>query len=175
MISKRILNERGKELAFLLRHDKDYSFDSHGWRDVQDLYNNHGYTKELLEEIVRTDSKGRYEFDNEKKNIRARQGHSVNVNPDLIESVPPEILYHGTSKRFLDSILSEGIQKMSRTHVHLSKDIETAIRVGERHGAPVVLKVFSDQMSNDGVKFFLSGNGVWLTDYVDPKYIEALL
>ena len=64
---------------------------------------------------------------------------------------------------------------MSRTHVHLSKDIETAMRVGERHGAPVVLKVFSDQMSNDGVKFFLSGNGVWLTDYVDPKYIEALL
>lgn len=162
--------DRSKELAFLLRHDKEYNFDEHGWRDVSDLIKNHGYTKAELEDIVETDDKGRYEWDLTKKRIRARQGHSIPVNPDLEEKEPPEFLYHGTSSRFLDSIMREGIKKMNRTHVHLSPDKETAAKVGTRHGGTlVIIKVEAHRMFEDGKKFYLSRNGVWLTDYVDYR------
>ena len=126
--------------------------------------------EELLE-IVATNNKKRYEFNDDKTKIRARQGHSVNVNVDLRECVPPDILYHGTATRFLDSILKKGINKGTRLHVHLSPDEETAVRVGERHGSPVVLRINARQMHDDGLKFYLSNNGVWLTDFVAPNYL----
>lgn len=165
------LETKSKELAFLLRHDKSYNFDSSGYRDVSDLIKNHGYTKSELIEIVESDNKGRYEFSEDNRKIRARQGHSVSgINPDLAELLPPPILYHGTATCFLDSIFKKGIMKQSRNHVHLSAEYTTAIKVGSRHGNPIVLKIDSEQMSKDGIKFWKSANNVWLTDYVDPKY-----
>lgn len=165
--------ERGKELAYLLRHDKSYDFDRNGWRAVEDLIANHGYTMEELDEIVRTNNKRRYEFSEDRLRIRARQGHSVNVDVGLEEKVPPRTLYHGTADRFLESIMRQGLLKGTRLHVHLSENVETALAVGERHGRPAVLQIDSGIMSDDGVKFWLSNNGVWLTEYVDPKYINV--
>ena len=173
MTADKNLFHRGKQLAFLLRHDKSYPFDAHGYREVDDLIRNHGYTMEELLDIVATNNKKRYEFNDDKTKIRARQGHSVNVDVDLRECVPPDILFHGTATRYLDSILKTGINKGTRLHVHLSPDEETAVRVGERHGFPVVLRVKARQMHDEGHKFYLSNNGVWLTDFVAPEYLTT--
>lgn len=127
-----------------------------------------------MEEIVRTDNKQRYSFNEDKTLIRANQGHSVSVDVELKEKEPPEFLYHGTADRFLKSIMTEGLKPMSRLYVHLSKDIETANKVGKRHGNPAILKVNSGQMNQDGIKFYLSENGVWLTSKVDVKYLEEM-
>lgn len=128
----------------------------------------------MLEEIVRTDNKQRYRFNEDKTLIRANQGHSITVDVELEEQEPPEFLYHGTAERFLKSIMEEGLKPMSRLYVHLSKDQETAEKVGKRHGKPVVLKVHSGQMNRDGCSFYLSENSVWLTKRVDVKYIERI-
>jgi putative RNA 2'-phosphotransferase len=159
------------ELAFLLRHDKNYKFDEHGWREVDDLLKNHGYTLDMLEDIVENNEKKRYEFSEDKRLIRARQGHSINVDVELEECIPPEFLFHGTSEDVIDKILEEGIKKQSRLYVHLSDEPGIAKKVGDRHGKSAVLVVESGKMSKDGIKFYLSRNNVWLTDYVDPKYI----
>ena len=163
-------------LAFLLRHDKDYKFDSSGWREVSDLVKNHGYTKSELEKIVASDSKGRYEFDLTKNRIRACQGHSISgITSSITQATPPSILYHGTCSRFIDSILSEGIQKRSRNHVHLSTEKDTAINVGSRHGDSIVVIIIDvEKMLGDGIKFYKSSNGVWLVDEVLPKYFSRV-
>ena len=166
------LIRRGKKLSFLLRHDNSYPFDAHGWREVSELMTNHGYTMEELTEIVVTNNKQRYEFSEDKSRIRARQGHSVHVDVELEEVLPPDTLYHGTAKSFLDSIMEGGIVKGNRLYVHLSGTEETAINVGKRHGEPVVLVIDAKKMVEDGYRFFLSRNGVRLTDYIDPKYIK---
>ena len=106
--------------------------------------------------------------------IRANQGHSIPVDVELEEQEPPEVLYHGTALRFLESIQKQGLLPMSRLYVHLSGDVETAQAVGKRHGRPVVLKVHSGDMHRDGHKFFRSQNGVWLAKKVDVGYFEQL-
>lgn len=168
------LIKRGKKLSYLLRHDKSYPFDEHGWREVSDLVTNHGFTLEELREIVATNNKQRYEFSEDMTCIRARQGHSIQVDVELAEATPPDILYHGTAKAFVESIMSQGIQKGKRLYVHLSTTIDMATKVGERHGEPVVLAIDAKRMHEDGIKFFLSRNGVWLTDFVDAKYIIGI-
>lgn len=165
------LISKGKKLSYLLRHDTEYRFDKHGWREVKDLIRNHNYTFEELEEIVETNDKQRYEFNESKTKIRARQGHSIDVDVELTETIPPPILFHGTATRFLPSIYKNGINKGSRKFVHLSQDEETAVKVGQRHGNPYVIQINAKQMAEDGIKFYLSNNNVWLTDFVDIKYL----
>ena len=169
------LIRKGKELSFLLRHDTEYRFDEHGYREVQDLVQNHGFTKDEIVELVETNDKQRYEFNDDKSKIRARQGHSVNINVDLKETLPPDVLFHGTATRFLPSIKEKGILKMSRNYVQLSENFDIAMEVGKRHGKPVVLAVDTKTMREDGVKFYLSNNNVWLTEFVDSKYIPVIL
>ena len=164
-----------QHLAFLLRHDKNAFdaglIDSNGWRNVSELVKEHGYTKQILEEIIDTNDKKRYEFNLDKSKIRARQGHSIPVDVDLKETVPPPVLYHGTATRFLDSIYEKGIVSGSRLYVHLSSNEETAKKVGMRHGIPYILKVDTEKMHEDGYKFYISNNMVWLTEKVPTKYI----
>lgn len=164
--------QKGKQLAYLLRHDTEYNFDEHGWREVSDLIANHGYTQEMLDEIVATNNKQRYEYSEDKTKIRARQGHSVLVDVELKEMTPPDVLYHGTAVQYVDAILRGGIVKGKRLYVHLSQTEETARNVGKRHGEPVILKVDARKMSEAGIKFYLSNNGVWLTDYVGIEYVS---
>lgn len=169
-------------ISLVLRHKPDaagITLDEHGWANVDELINGINNTGRkidmtMLEEIVKTDNKQRYSFNEDKTLIRANQGHSIPVDVELKEQEPPELLYHGTADRFVKSIMTEGLKPMSRLYVHLSKDIETAKKVGKRHGNPVVLKIHSEQMKRDGVKFYLSENGVWLTKKVDVEYLEKL-
>ena len=156
------------------------SLDEHGWAEVDKLIEGIRRTgkrinRELLEEIVRTDNKQRYSFNEDKTYIRANQGHSVPVDVGLKEQEPPVFLYHGTAVGFLASIEREGLKPMGRLYVHLSKDVETAVNVGKRHGKTVVLKIHSGDMYRDGQAFYLSENGVWLTKKVVPEYFERLI
>lgn len=167
-------------ISLILRHKPEIigiTLDEHGWADVKELIDGINISgrqinMETLEEIVKTDEKGRYSFSEDKRLIRANQGHSIPVDVELEEAAPPEILYHGTATRFLDSIMKDGLKPMSRLYVHLSRDIETAKKVGSRHGNPVVLKISSGEMNKDGIRFYLSSNGVWLVKNVPRKYIE---
>jgi putative RNA 2'-phosphotransferase len=136
----------------------------------------HGFpiSYDELVECVETNDKRRFSFDETGELIWANQGHSAPVDLQLDEREPPETLYHGTVERFLPSILDEGLNKGKRHHVHLSKDVETARKVGARRGKPVILKVDAGRMHRDGHKFFLSANGVWLTDRVPPDYLSRM-
>ena len=169
------LIKRGKKLSYLLRHDTSYAFNENGWREVSDLVAHHGFSMEELREIVTNNNKQRYEFSEDMTRIRARQGHSVQVDVELEEAIPPDVLYHGTAKEFTDSIMKQGILKGKRLYVHLSTTIETATKVGQRHGEPVVLAIDAKRMSEDGNKFFLSRNDVWLTEFVDAQYIIGIV
>ena len=169
-----------KFISLVLRHHPDVvgiSLDNHGWADVKQFIAGikkagHKINMDILEEIVRTDEKGRYSFNEDKTLIRANQGHSIHVDVELQEKEPPEILYHGTAGRSLGKILSDGLKPMGRLYVHLSKDIDTALQVGQRHGKQIVLKVHSGEMYRNGIKFYLSENGVWLVNNVETKYLE---
>ena len=171
-----------KYVSLILRHKPELAgilLDEHGWANVEDLVSGisqtgRTITMKMLEEIVETDHKQRYSFNSEKTRIRANQGHSVPVDLELEAQMPPSVLYHGTASVFLEAILEEGLKPMGRLYVHLSKDVETAVKVGGRHGKPVVLKLPARNMYQDGQNFYLSQNGVWLTDIVDKKYIEVL-
>lgn len=174
------LNNISKYMSLILRHKPEVigiELDEHGWAKVDDLINgiekgNHGFNFELLEEIVKTDNKNRYSFNEDKTLIRANQGHSISVDVELKEKRPPEFLYHGTGEKYVESIDKIGLIPKSRLYVHLSKDIVTAEQVGKRHGKEVVYQVNADQMYKDGYKFFLSVNNVWLTKEVPVKYLN---
>lgn len=168
-------------ISLILRHKPEtigISLDEHGWASVDELINGinktdgYGIDMEMLEEIVRTDNKQRYSFNEDKTLIRANQGHSINVDVQLNEAEPPEQLFHGTGERFAAAIRKEGLKPMSRLYVHLSKDTETAEKVGSRHGKPHIFFVHTGKMYRAGYKFYLSENGVWLTKYVPPEFLE---
>lgn len=168
----------GRYITYILRHHPEsigIELDEHGWARVDELIQ--GVSKKypidmnILEEIVRTDNKGRHSFNEDKTLIRANQGHTVKVNVELQEVVPPTILYHGTATKYVNSIDSEGLISKKRLHVHLSSDLETAIKVGKRHGDVVVYKVLSEEMYKDGYVFYLSVNGVWLVSDVPVRYL----
>ncbi|HGM3536419.1 TPA: RNA 2'-phosphotransferase [Clostridioides difficile] len=167
-------------ISLILRHKPEIigiKLDEYGYADVNELIekiNNAGrnINIEILEQIVKEDNKQRYSFNEDRSKIRANQGHSINIDVELKELEPPEYLYHGTATRFLDNIKNEGIIKQSRLYVHLSRDIDTAIKVGKRHGTPVILKINTGKMYENGYKFYLSENNVWLCEYIPFKYVE---
>lgn len=168
-----------KFLSLVLRHEPqiiDLQLDENGWTGVDTLLkkmNEHGKTLNLekLKEIVSTNDKQRFRFNDDFTQIRANQGHTIDIDLDLPPAMPPSLLFHGTAKKNLDSIQAKGLIKGSRQHVHLSTNLETATKVGQRHGSPIVLKINTQKMTEDGILFYVSDNGVWLTDYVDAKYI----
>ena len=124
-----------------------------------------------MENIVSTDEKQRFSFNENHTKIRANQGHSIDVKIPMKEIEPPAVLYHGTAEKYLESIRAQGILKRTRNYVHLSMDFETARMVGSRHGIPVVLQIDTRQMYHDGYKFFVSENGVWQTEHIPFRYI----
>ncbi len=176
------LTKLSKFISLILRHKPSeigIEIERDGaWADTKALIDGINRTgrysidMETLEKIVNTDNKHRYSFNEDRMKIRANQGHSIDVDMDFSEKVPPEILYHGTAERFVKSILAEGLKKMSRQYVHLSKDEETASKVGIRHGKLHIFRVLSGEMYRQGYKFYLSDNDVWLTDNVPTDFLE---
>lgn len=185
MNKKRLMNI-SKYISLILRHKPEVigmSLDKHGWAEVEQLINGikqqyAEFDMEILEEIVRTDSKQRYSFNQDKTLIRANQGHSVNVDVELKEQMPPSILYHGTGGKYMDSIKEQGLVGKTRLYVHLSCDLDTAKAVGKRHcksnESPILLRIDTKQMYEDGFQFYVSENKVWLTKEVPIKYITQV-
>lgn len=180
MTSDKQLTHISKFLSLVLRHQPEtigIQLDQNGWTDVKELIekaNDNGINldRDTLNHIVATNSKKRFAFNETHDKIRASQGHSIDIELGYESQKPPEILYHGTSEKSVQSIIDKGLEKQSRQHVHLSSDIETAIKVGQRHGKPFVFKVLAEQMYTDNFQFFISDNGVWLTENVPAKYLK---
>jgi putative RNA 2'-phosphotransferase len=128
-----------------------------------------------LDEVVAKNSKQRFSFSPDGTQIRANQGHSVDVDLELQPMTPPDVLYHGTGHRAVGIIKREGLHKMSRHHVHLSRDVAAARQVGGRHGRPVIFAVDTAAMREAGHTFYCSDNGVWLTDAVPPEFLREVV
>lgn len=170
-------NEVSRKIAFLLRHAEGFTAKD-GFVEIETLIDAvkkqyPSFSKELLCEIVETDRKKRYSFSSDGKKIRANQGHSTGVHIDFDVKVPPAVLYHGTAKRFLPSILSEGIKHMTRDYVHMTTDYQMAISSGRRYGSPVILCIDTAEMIKDGFVFEVSENNVWMIKYVPPQYFTV--
>lgn len=171
-----------KFLSLVLRHRPDtigVTLDQAGWIDVDDLLDalaKHGrpLTRADIDAVVATSDKQRFVIDRSTDRIRANQGHSLDVDLGLPDSVPPAALYHGTPTGNLTSILGDGLRKQGRHAVHLSADTATAQRVGSRRGEHVVLRLDAGAMHQDGRRFAMSANGVWLTDAVPVRYLSVL-
>ncbi len=169
-----------KFLSLILRHRPDkinIKLDDYGWANVEILIekcNKFGvkFTKEELTEVVATNNKKRFAFNDNQTKIRASQGHSIEIKLGYTAVEPPITLFHGTASRFLDPIKKDGLKKMNRHHVHLSPEKSTASNVGQRHGRLVMLVVLSKKMHEAGYEFFVSENGVWLTDHVPLEFIK---
>lgn len=168
-------------MSLILRHKPEVigcKLDREGWIKTSSLIKgmqNKGedVTFNDIERIVKEDDKGRYAFNFDKTRIRARQGHSIKVDLNLKPQIPPTILFHGTGKKYVDSIFDKGIKSKQREFVHLSDELDTAIKVGSRHGEVFVLEIDTEKMIKDGYKFFKSENGVWLTKKVPLGYFRA--
>ena len=180
MIAPKTVTAYSKFLSFVLRHEPGaigVTLDRNGWVEIDHLVEQcraHGkqLSREILETIVATSPKQRFAISEDGQRVRASQGHSIDVELGYAPQEPPEQLFHGTVSSSLPSIRSTGLQKMDRHHVHLSPDLATAQTVGMRRGKPVVLRIAAARMHRAGHVFFLSANGVWLTERVPPEYIE---
>lgn len=171
-----------RKLSYILRHDPSsigITIEKNGWTPLDILIEKSGLSIEEIKTVVENDGKKRYSFNDDLTKIRANQGHSIGVEIEFDKVTPPEFLYHGTSKRNIPSILKNGLDKMNRDYVHLSKDIETAEIVAKRRkGDIVIFKIFARKMKFDkfpkGYEFYLSENGVYLVDNVPHQYLEIL-
>lgn len=168
-----------KFLSLVLRHKPEtigLSLDESGWATIDDLVrlsstSDHPLTRELIHNIVTCSDKQRFAIDASGKRIRANQGHSISVSLQLPQVEPPDVLFHGTAMRFLDSIITTGLHKGARHHVHLSSNVDTAREVGSRYGRPVILTIQALKLHKSGHAFYRAENGVWLTDHVPVEYI----
>lgn len=175
------LTAANRFISLVLRHKPEaagIALDPQGWAKVEELLAGmkpkHPIDMEALELIVRTDEKQRYSFNEDKSLIRANQGHSVNVDVELERAEPPKYLWHGTAEKYVESINTNGLISKSRLYVHLSQDVATAKKVGERHGKVVIYRVNALQMHKQGIEFFISANQVWLTKQAPKEFIEIV-
>jgi putative RNA 2'-phosphotransferase len=178
-MDNRELVRLSKFLSLVLRHRPQkirLTLDEQGWTPVDHLIsqaNRHGVplTPAVLEQVVRQNDKQRFAFSEDGLRIRASQGHSIDIDLGLEPIKPPAVLYHGTAAHFLPSIREKGLIAGRRDHVHLSADEATALKVGQRHGRPVVLQVQAAEMHTAGHPFYRSANSVWLTAHVPTTFL----
>lgn len=172
-----------KFLSFVLRHKPDaigLALGPEGWVGIDELIEKSTaagtrFSRDDLLHVVETNDKKRFSVSADGLRIRAAQGHSVSVELGLSPQEPPPELFHGTATRFVESILSEGLKPQKRQQVHLSVDVATAQRVGQRHGKPFIFRIDAVGMRRLGFKFYLADNGVWLTDQVPPQYLVPIV
>ena len=176
----RTIKKLSKFLSLVLRHRPEViglKLSPQGWANTKELLEKcQAQGKKIdfntLKVIVEQNDKQRFAFNEDFSQIRASQGHSISIDLGYTAQEPPEILYHGTATRFLGSIYAQGLIKGKRHHVHLSANKDTALQVGQRHGKPVILEVAAKAMADTGHAFYLSENGVWLTDHVPPQFLS---
>jgi len=177
-----VFTQASKFLSLLLRHQPEVigvQLDAEGWARIDELVErtrDHrvAFTAELILDLVASSDKQRFALSADGLRVRANQGHSLAVDLGLVTRTPPDVLFHGTATRFLASIEASGLRPGARQHVHLSADVDTARRVGQRHGTPCVLRVDARALHGGGQPFYQSQNGVWLTGPVAPEYLHGI-
>lgn len=168
-----------KKISCVLRHKPESAglkMDKHGWVSVSELIKALSTDMETMEKIVALNDKKRFIFSEDKSRIRACQGHSIKVDVELKEAVPPKYLFHGTLLKNRESIEKEGLRPMNRLYVHLSADIDTAWNAAKRRKSAdgdVIYCIDTEVMIKSGYKFYQAENGVWLTHGVPAKYLMA--
>lgn len=182
-VMSKSVNNISKFLSYVLRHEPQaigLNLDSEGWADINELITGAKRVgkiidRDLIKQVVDTSSKKRFSISENGLQIRAMHGHTTKtIAITYSEEIPPEFLFHGTATRFLESILKEGVRPGKRHHVHLSQDMQTVIGVGQRYGKPVILKIGALRMHQQGFKFYLVDNGVWLTNQVPPEFLTTV-
>lgn len=181
MNSKSLLTTVSKFLSLVLRHEPHrigIALDEAGWTSVDELLRKAAaagcpFSRATLEEVVANSDKQRFAFSEDGLHIRANQGHSIEIDLDLPALEPPDVLFHGTASRFVESILSSGLERRERHHVHLTQHRQTAVSVGQRYGEPVIMRIDAQAMFAEGHEFRCSANGVWLVDAVPTKFIQV--
>jgi putative RNA 2'-phosphotransferase len=184
---KALLDDRrrikiSKYLSKHLRHQPErlgLTLEPGGWVSIDAVLtacaaHRFAITREELREVVACSEKRRFAFNETETKLRAHYGHSVDVDLQPLAAVPPPVLFHGTDDKSVEFIQVEGLKSMGRSYVHLSIDVDTAIRVGRRHGKPVVLQVDAAAMSRAGYEFYVSEGGVWLVDQVPAEFLARL-
>lgn len=177
-----------KFVSGALRHfpdDVGLELDDYGWTGYADLVaaveRKYDWARPRhVDAVITTDPKGRFERAATGSNemgdgdrVRASYGHSVDVSLESTDAPVPDELYHGTAPEALRSIRGEGLQPVSRQHVHLSGSLEEARRVGRRHASePVVLVVDAAAMLADGHRIAKRGRETYTTDGVPPTYLS---
>ena len=171
-----------KFMSLVLRHQPEHiglSLDGAGWAGIDDLLGRAALagrviSRDQLNEVVATSDKRRFALSDDGLRIRANQGHSIDVDLGLESLPPPEVLFHGTASRFVESVLRTGLERRSRRHVHLTEDVAIGEAVGRRYGRPVILRIDAGAMAAQGHVFFRSANDVWLVEAVPPQFISAI-
>lgn len=171
-----------KFLSLVLRHKPEtigVQLDENGWIAITTLLNAlQQYGKRIshqdLQEICVACDKQRFKISDDGLRIRANQGHTLKIDLGLTPKFPPPVLYHGTASRFIGNIFRQGLQAGSRQHVHLTEDLNTAKKVGARHGIPVILKIDTAALLEAGQVFYQSENKVWLTAVIAPRYLSKI-
>lgn len=186
----RILRHMAPELNLNMRND--------GFLKVEDLLNLNmktyaniplrSHTVDDIKEAVKKDNKQRFKLveENGELWIRANQGHSIKtveterlLKPILSAKEVP-ICVHGTYKRFLQSILEEGLKRMKRLHVHFSCGLpmDGEVISGMRRDVNVLIFLDVGRALEDGMKLYISDNKVILTDGFDGivpvKYFQKI-
>lgn len=169
-----------KFLSLILRHRPELiglTLDSQGWANIEELLTGaraHGVplTHARLVDLVAQSDKQRFAVSDDGQRIRAQQGHSLAIDLSLNPQTPPGRLFHGTATRSIHAIRREGLRPGQRQYVHLSASAATALNVGQRHGAPVVITVRALAMHDQGYPLLLTANGVWLTRSVPAEFLD---
>jgi putative RNA 2'-phosphotransferase len=171
-----------KLLALLLRHragEHGLALDPEGFAPLDDVLaainNTRGWAwvrAEHVAEVIARQEKRRYEIVD--GDIRAIYGHSLATTIIYPAVAPPDTLLHGTARRFVRSILHEGLRPMNRQYVHLTDDPALAQLTGRRRDPdPVILRIDAGRAHAAGVVFFQADNGVFLARAVPPEHISA--
>lgn len=172
------MKKTSKFLSLVLRHQPqliDLQLDEQGWANVEELLQKAKIDRNTLDYVIENNDKKRFRLNEDGTKIKASQGHTIEIEADFPTAIPPDFLYHGTNTAAVSVIKNEGIKKMSRHHVHLSADVETATKVGQRRkGELTILAIKALEMHNEGIPFYISANGVWLVDEVPAKYITVI-
>lgn len=178
--SGRALERAARWVVWALRHEPQEAgieVDREGFALVSDLIKaarsfKHVLNVQAVEDIVAADSKQRLEYSANHLKLRAAQGHSFEVDLSAQRAEPPELLFHGTATHVIDAIRRDGLRAQRRQYVHLSHELETATKVGSRHGTPVILPIRASEMARNGAVFLRASNGVWLVEEVPPSAID---
>ena len=175
------LAELSKTISHALRHEPwvyELELDEQGWVSLDELILAIKETsttwkevdRSIIQKIIESAAKKRFEILHNK--IRALYGHSVPQKLSFEPDIPPEMLYHGTTKKIAEIIRLEGLLPMGRQYVHLSQHLNIAQEVAKRKGNKIeILTIAAEEAYRNGNKFYKGNDHVWLSDFIPPEYI----